>query len=102
MSSKQSMARLKSGTGVARVRENPVGREYARSAANFQRFMWPVPRFWTVPDGLNDGPEDETTIQIEGIGEDYICFRVRSGQAIKVICTPFSNIASISYLDMPK
>jgi hypothetical protein len=45
MSSKQSKSRLKSGTGVARVRKNPVAREYARSAANFQRFMWPVPKY---------------------------------------------------------
>jgi hypothetical protein len=45
MSSKQSMSRLKSGTGVARVRENPVAREYAYSLANFQRFMWAVPLF---------------------------------------------------------
>jgi RHS repeat-associated protein len=48
MSSKQSMSRLKSGTGVARVRENPVAREYARSPANFQRFIWPVPLITTL------------------------------------------------------
>jgi hypothetical protein len=56
---------------------------------------------WTVPDGI-DGPEDEITIQIAEIGEDYICFRMRSGQAIDMRCTPFSNIVSISYLDMPE
>jgi hypothetical protein len=44
MSSKQSMSRLKSGTGVALVRENPIAREYARSAAIFHRFKWAVPR----------------------------------------------------------
>lgn len=70
-------------------------------------FQFTVPliadqRFWTVPDGLNDGSDDETTIQINEIGQNYICFRVRSGQAIDVICTPFTNIASVSYLDMPE
>lgn len=55
---------------------------------------------WIVPDGI-DGLDDEITIHIADIGEDYICFRMRSGQAIDVRCTPFSNIASISYLDMP-
>jgi hypothetical protein len=33
---RQSMSRLKSGMGGARVRENPVAREYARSLANSQ------------------------------------------------------------------
>lgn len=56
---------------------------------------------WTVPDRI-DGPEDEITIQIAEIGEDYICFRMRSGQAIDMRCTPFSNIVSVSYLDMPE
>jgi hypothetical protein len=56
---------------------------------------------WIVPDGIN-GSEDEITIQIAEIGEDYICFRMRSGQAIDMRCTPFSNIVSVSYLDMPE
>ncbi|MCC6615499.1 MAG: hypothetical protein IT320_18645 [Anaerolineae bacterium] len=56
---------------------------------------------WTVPDGI-DGPDDETTIQIDEIGEDYICFRERAGQAIFKRCTPFTNIVLISVLDMPE
>ncbi len=42
-SSRQSMSRLKSGTGVARVRENPIARKYARSPASYQRFTRAMP-----------------------------------------------------------
>jgi hypothetical protein len=56
---------------------------------------------WIVPDGI-DGPDDETTIQTDEIGEDYICFRERAGQAIFRRCTPFTNIVLISVLDMPE
>jgi hypothetical protein len=51
VSSKQSMSRLKSGTGGARVQANPVGREYARSPANFQRFIWTVPPTAALGEG---------------------------------------------------
>lgn len=35
------------------------------------------------------------------IGNDYVCFYTRSGQAILERCVPFSNIASIGYLASP-
>lgn len=35
------------------------------------------------------------------MGDDYVCFITRSGQAVLERCVPFSNIASIGYLAGP-
>ena len=35
------------------------------------------------------------------IGDDYICFDTRGGQAVVERCVPFSNIVSVDYLASP-
>ena len=57
--------------------------------------------YWSIPDGL-DSDEDQITRFFAEVGEDYVCFDERAGQAYSVVCTPFSNIISISYLNMPE
>ena len=52
---------------------------------------------WVVPNENND-----ISINIDKIGEDHICFLRRGGQAYDEICTPFTNIAAVSYLNMPE
>ncbi len=32
------------------------------------------------------------------IGDDYVCFNERGGQAYIIRCTPFSNIAEVAYI----
>ena len=56
---------------------------------------------WIIPNGL-DGQDDDISINISEIGDDYICFDELAGQAYSNRCTPFSNIVSISYLNMPQ
>ncbi|MBC7809669.1 MAG: hypothetical protein H7175_00885 [Burkholderiales bacterium] len=56
--------------------------------------------YWNIPDGL-DAEGDVISIDISEIGEDYICFRYRSGEVVDIMCTPFNNIVSFSYLSIP-
>ncbi len=47
---------------------------------------------------LND-PKDKESFSISEIGSNYLCFERIGGQAELVICTPFSNIVSVYYLN---
>ena len=48
--------------------------------------------------GIGD-PENEYSRSIIEIGTDYVCFREIRGGADWRICTPFTNIVSIRYLN---
>ncbi len=49
---------------------------------------------WTVGD-----PSDESSLHISEIGENYLCLTETSAAAALTRCVPFTNIASISYLE---
>jgi hypothetical protein len=50
--------------------------------------------FWTL--GAIDDPVHR---HISEIGDDFVCLRELAGQAVFIRCVPFSNIASISYIE---
>lgn len=50
---------------------------------------------WTIPDRRAN---DDISIQISDIGDDYVCFDSLRGSARYTECTPFSNIVVIRYL----
>ena len=51
---------------------------------------------WTIPYS----PQDEDIYRTIGeIGDDFICFGERAGSSLVELCTPFSNIVRIGYLD---
>lgn len=54
---------------------------------------------WTIPDIESEGGYIKHAIS--EIGEDYICFDERLGEIIMQRCTPFTNIASVSYISTP-
>jgi hypothetical protein len=56
---------------------------------------------WSIPSNTQNS-EDEISRYISSVGDDYVCFDELAGQAYSIRCTPFSNIASISYLNQPK
>jgi hypothetical protein len=49
---------------------------------------------WTI-----GSPTDENRTYISEVGNDYLCLTETSGAAVLTRCIPFSNIASISYLE---
>ena len=55
---------------------------------------------WIIPDLGETDPN--VSHVISEIGDNHICFWERAGEAISIRCTPYSNIVSISYLNMPK
>lgn len=55
---------------------------------------------WNVPSDSRNS-DDQVSRYISSVGEDYVCFDELAGQAYSIRCTPFSNIASISYLNQP-
>lgn len=62
---------------------------------------------FAVPPALEEGehywtigsPTDQSKLHISAIGDDYVCLTETSGAATLTRCIPFSNIASISYLE---
>jgi hypothetical protein len=48
---------------------------------------------WTLGD-----PDDPRHRYINEIGDDYVCFKEKAGGTDGIRCTPFSNIAGVSYL----
>lgn len=50
---------------------------------------------WLIPDRRS---EDEVSIAISEIGDEYVCFDTLRGAARFLQCTPYSNIAGIRYL----
>jgi hypothetical protein len=51
----------------------------------------------TIP---SEYPEENET-WLGRIGDNYVCFYTRGGQAVSERCVPFTNIASVIYLAGP-
>ncbi len=49
---------------------------------------------WTI-----GSPTDENRTYISEVGNDYLCLTETEGAAVLTRCIPFSNIASINYLE---
>lgn len=77
-----------------RIKEEPgfgIGFSFVKPLLD-DEFMWSIP-FSDREFGLERWIGD--------VGEDFICFFELAGQAEIVRCTPFSNIAGITYLNNP-
>lgn len=53
---------------------------------------------WIIPDTRSADPNDEISIYISEIGDDYICFDAVRGSARDIDCTPYSNIVLVRHL----
>lgn len=54
--------------------------------------------FWEIPYQSEDG---DFRRDFGEIGDDFICFDERAGSSFGTRCTPFSNIAAITYFNNP-
>lgn len=68
----------------------------------FIHFVYPIEGIATeleIPfDTLENG---KPRVEVIEIGTDYFCYRDNTGQVFFITCVPFSNIASISYTQLP-
>lgn len=56
---------------------------------------------WRLPASISvEGEEIQILRSIDEIGDDYICVNEVAGGARRVICIPFTNIASVTYDNM--
>jgi hypothetical protein len=63
------------------------------------QFVTPIvegEKTWVLPD-TREKPNDEVSISISEIDDDYVCFDSLRGSARYIECTPYTNIASIRY-----